>query len=63
MLIQAANLGAAIVLGNYAAALVDGKKLVAMIEAYLVPPLDATDLDPGDRAEVDAAVDAEVTKP
>lgn len=63
MLVQAANVGASIVTGNYVAALDQGKKLVAMIEAYIVPPINPHSLDPQDRAEVDAEVDAEITKP
>jgi hypothetical protein len=63
MLVQTANVGAAIVSGNYIGALDQGKKLLAMIEAYVVPPIDAPALDPGDRAAVDAEVDAEVPKP
>ncbi len=63
MLMQAANVTTAIVTGNYAGAIDPAKKLLAMIEAYVTPPIDATALDPADRAAVDAEVDAEVTKP
>jgi len=62
MLTEAANVTASIVTGNYTGALNAGKRLVAMIEAYIVPPIDPHSLDPVDRAEVDAEVDAEVSK-
>ncbi len=60
MLTEAANVTAAIVTGNYVGAIDPAKKLVAMIEAYVTPPIDATALDPQDRAAVDAQVDAEI---
>jgi len=62
MLTQGANVTVDIVSGNYVGALEQAKKLVAMIEAYVVPPIEAPSLDPKDRAEVDAQVDAEVSK-
>ncbi len=63
MLTEAANVTAAIVTGNYVGAIDPAKKLVAMIDAYVTPPIDATALDPQDRAVVDAEIDAEITKP
>ncbi len=63
MLTEAANVTAAIATGNYIGAIDPAKKLVAMIEAYVTPPIDATALDPVDRVAVDAEVDAEITKP
>jgi len=62
MLTQAANVTAAIVSGNYVGALDQGKKLLAMIEAYIVPPIAAPSLDPVDRAEVDAEINTEIPK-
>lgn len=62
MLSEAANVTAAIVTGNYMGALDAGRRLVAMIEAYIVPPINPHSLDPQDRAEVDAEIDAEVSK-
>ena len=62
MLTQGANVTVDVMSGNYIGALEQAKKLVAMIEAYVVPPIDAASLDPGDRAEVDASIDAEVSK-
>lgn len=62
MLTQAANVTADIVTGNYIGALTEGKKLLAMIEAYVVPPIEAPSLDPVDRANVDVQVDADVSK-
>lgn len=47
---------------NAVAALPDALKLLAQLEAEFVPPIDAPSLDPTDRAEVDAEVDAEVSK-
>ncbi len=63
ILTASANVTIAIISGNYPAALVQAEKLAAMLEAYVTPPIDATALDPADRAAVDAEVDAEVTKP
>jgi len=62
MLTEAANIGGAIVTGNYLGAIAPTKRLLAMLVAYEAPAINATSLDPGDRAEVDAEVDAEVTK-
>jgi hypothetical protein len=62
MLTQGANVTVDIVAGNYVGALEQAKKLVAMINAYIVPPIDAPSLDPVDRAAVDAEVDAGVSK-
>lgn len=62
MLAQTANVGASIVTGNFTGAIDQTKKLLAMIEAYVVPPIEPASLDPKDRAEVDAEVDAEVSK-
>jgi hypothetical protein len=59
---QTAQVGVASVTMNWSLALTEAKKLVAMIEAYVVPPIEAPSLDPQDRAEVDAEVDAEVSK-
>ncbi len=63
LLTQAAMVTADILTGNYPGALAQSTKLAAMLEAYVVPPIDAASLNPSDRAEVDAAVDAEITKP
>ncbi len=62
MLSQGANVTVDIVSGNYMGALDQAKKLVAMIEAYVVPPINPHSLDPQDRADVDAQIDAEVSK-
>lgn len=62
LLVQAATVTADIVSGNYVGAAPQAVKLAAMLEAYVVPPIDATALDPADRAAVDAQVDAEVSK-
>jgi hypothetical protein len=61
-LIQLANIGANVVTGNYPAAVAGLPKLGELL-AVLAPAVDAKDLDPGDRAAVDAEVDAEVSKP
>lgn len=63
VLTQTAKVGSKALLADWIGALEESKKLVAMIEAYVVPPIEPTSLDPVDRAEVDADVDAEVTKP
>jgi hypothetical protein len=47
---------------NYGQLALETAKLTAMVEAELVPPIDAPDLDPGDRAAVDAEIDAELKK-
>lgn len=62
MLAQTANVGASIVTGNFTGAIEQTKKLLAMIEAYVVPPIEPSSLDPKDRAEVDAEVDSEISK-
>lgn len=61
-LVQLATIGADIVTGNYAGAIAQLPKLGEML-AVLAPAIDASSLDPADRAAVDAATDAEVTKP
>lgn len=61
-LTAAVNIAADITTGNYAGALPQVVKLGELL-AILAPPIDAPALDPGDRAAVDAEVDAEVTKP
>jgi len=62
ILLQLANIGADVVTGNYADAVAQLPKLGELL-AVLAPAIDASALDPGDRAAVDAAVDAEITKP
>ncbi len=62
VLIQIANIGASVVTGNYAAAVAGLPKLGELL-AVLAPAIDAPALDPGDRAAVDAEVDAEIKKP
>lgn len=59
-LAEAGNITVAVVTGNYAGVIEPAKRLIAMAEVYLVPPIDAPALDPADRAAVDAEVDAEV---
>jgi hypothetical protein len=49
--------------GNYAGAVAPTRRLLAMLVAYELPPIDAPDLDPGDRAAVDADVDEAIKKP
>lgn len=60
VLTQTAKVGAKALLADWVGALEESKKLVAMIEAYIVPPIAPASLDPSDRATVDAEVDAEV---
>ena len=62
VLTQTAKVGSKALLADWVGALEESKKLVAMIEAYVVPPIEPASLDPKDRAEVDEEVDAEVTK-
>lgn len=62
VLIQLANIGADVVTGNYARAVAQLPKLGELL-AVLAPAIDAPALDPGDRAAVDAEVDAEIGKP
>jgi hypothetical protein len=50
------------VTSNVTAALPDALKLLALLEVEFAPPIDATSLDPVDRAAVDAEVDAGVSK-
>lgn len=45
---------------NYGQLALETAKLAAMVEAELVPPIDASSLDPTDRAAVDAEIDAEI---
>ena len=61
-LTAAGNIAADIATGNYAGAVAQLPKLVELL-AVLAPAIDAPALDPGDRAAVDATVDAEITKP
>lgn len=60
---QALAVAGDVAMGNYPAAIASGRKLVAMLEAFVVPPIEAPSLDPSDRAAVDAEVDAEIPKP
>ena len=62
ILMQLATVTADVVTGNYAGAVAQLPKLGELL-AVLAPAIDASALDPGDRAAVDATVDAEVTKP
>lgn len=61
VLIQLANIGADVVTGNYAGAVAGLPKLGELI-AVLAPAIDASSLDPGDRATEDAKANAEVSK-
>lgn len=61
-LTSAVNIAADIATGNYAGAIPQVVRLGDLL-ALLAPAIDAPALDPGDRAAVDATVDAEVTKP
>lgn len=63
LLAQATKLVADAISGNSVSALPDALRLLALVEAEIVPPIDASSLDPVERAEVDAEVDAEVAKP
>ncbi len=60
LLEAAAQVTADILTGNYIGAVPQVAKLAAMLEVVAVPPIDATALDPADRAAVDAEVDAEI---
>ncbi len=62
LLEAAAQVTADILTGNYVAAIQSAAKLGALLEVVAVPPIEPHSLDPQDRAEVDAQVDAEVSK-
>lgn len=62
VLIQLANIGADVVTGNYAGAVAQLPKLGELL-AVLAPAIDASALDPDDRAAEDAKADAEISKP
>jgi hypothetical protein len=59
---QTAKLVQDAITANEVAALPDAIVLLAQLEAEFVPPIDAPSLDPVDRANVDADVDAGVSK-
>lgn len=61
-LMQLAIIGGIVATGNYTA-LPAAIVRLGELGAVLMPPIDATALDPGDRAAEDAKADAEVTKP
>lgn len=61
VLTQLATITTDIMTGNYVGAVAALPKLGELL-AVLAPAIDAKSLDPGDRAAVDAAVDAEVSK-
>ncbi len=56
---QLVSITADVVSGNYPAAVAALPKLAELL-AVLAPAIDAKDLDPSDRAAVDAEVDAEL---
>lgn len=60
---QGGKVAMALLSGNYPVAAVETAKLLAMLGALVVPPIEPASLDPGDRAAVDAEIDAEIGKP